>query len=103
MTELETIDLNFDVVGATVYQPDQQCYEWSLEQSITSYLNIETYTVMFVGVALLFLFAHEFCVMHPKLSKHAPYMVYSAKIMIYIFFFLYLVVIKMRLYYYITT
>ncbi len=79
------------------YVPDLQCSQWAIEQHITAYHNLETQAVLFVAGALLFLVAYEVCKEYPKLNKYADTMIYYSKLLLYIFFFIYIMVIKLQL------
>lgn len=88
------------VPSETEFIPSDSCIEWSTIQHVTAYNNIEFTYVMFVAGALMFLLAYEFCMEHEKTKKFAPKMAYFSKLMLYIFFFAFFVILKMRLYYY---
>ena len=83
------------------FTPSQSCVDWCILQHVTNYNNIELTTVLFVAGALFLLYGAEYCNEKEKLKKYSPRMIYLAKLMIYIFFFVYLFVIRLRLYYYI--
>lgn len=79
------------------YYPDNQCFEWALQQHVTIYNNLETWAVMIVVCCLILLLAYEFLNEHENLKKYSPSLIYFAKYVLYAFFFVYFVVIKSRL------
>lgn len=86
----------------TAYSPDRECFEWALNQHVTIYNNMELTLTLFVAAALTMLIIYEYLNDNERLRRHAPAFVSHAKYLIYIFFFMYFVVIKMRLVHYIT-
>lgn len=77
------------------------CNEWCIDQHVTGFNNMEYTSVFFIALALIMMFLYEICEEHDKLKKHSGKFISLAKTCIYIFFFVYFVVIKLRLYYYV--
>lgn len=80
--------------------PTQECADWCIKNQIVNYNNMEVTTIMFVVCALFMIYAYEFFETSQKLKEHSGYFIYLAKILIYIFFFMYFIVLKLRIYYY---
>lgn len=91
-----------NITNANEIITPKECFNWCSVQHVTGYSNIETIYVMFVAGALLCLIAYETLNETENLKKYAHHFVYYAKILLYIFFFAYFVILKMRLYYYFT-
>lgn len=96
---ITAINYNFDAVTELASEP--RCFNWCLEQNIINYNNLETQYVMVVAAALAFILIYEVCIEYEKLHKYAPYFIYFAKLSLYIFFFAYVFILKMRLFYYV--
>lgn len=92
--------MNLTILPETSKEFD--CKEWCLEQHITGFNNIETLTVMFVAGALIMIVGYEFCQEHEKLKKYSYHFIIYSKVLIYMFFFMYFIVLKLKLYHYIT-
>lgn len=84
-----------------VYIPDDACYQWGLEQNVTAYLNIENYSLIPLAVSITCILLYELCIEHETMKDYAHFFVEYAKYGLYIFFFIYFVIIKMRLYYFV--
>jgi hypothetical protein len=94
------MELNISEIN--IIQPqgvDKGCFDWCAVQHVTGYNNIETGYVMFIAGALALLLLAEYFNEKENLRKYTMTAVYLAKLLIYIFFFAYFVVLKMRLYY----
>lgn len=98
-----TIGLNESSLNiATQPLTQKGCFDWCVLQHVTGYNNIELGSVILIAVALLMLFIAEWCNESAKYKEHSGKFIYFAKLMIYIFFFVYFFVIRLRLYYYMT-
>lgn len=82
------------------WRPDESCFDWCLNQKVTSYNNLELTSTLFVLGAILMIFIYEYLNEKENLRKYAPYFVFYAKILLYMFFFYYLVVIRLGMYQY---
>lgn len=89
-------------LNQSLYEVGAQCRDWCVNQLVAGYNNIELTYILFVVLALLLIIAYEFCNEHERLKKYAPDMVYFAKIALYIFFFAYFVILRGRMYFYVS-
>lgn len=89
------------IINNTVgFIPQEDCAEWCISQSITGFNNIEVGAVMFVAGALILLYVAEYFYHNEKLRENIPTIINLAEILLYIFFFVYVIVIRLRMYYY---
>lgn len=96
--QLNTIGINEKTIG---YQADKNCLDWCVPQHVINYNNMETYNLWFVASAMICIFCAEYFIYKNNI-KVASFFIYVSKISIYIFFFVYFVILKLRLYYYAT-
>lgn len=78
--------------------PDQGCFNWCLEQQVVHSNNLELSTVALIGVAYTFILLasaedSEF------LMKYKEEFIYMAKLMLIVFFAVYILVIRLRIWY----
>lgn len=78
----------------------ESCSNWCILQHVTGYNNIETIYVLFVAGALICIILYETFAEFEKTKSFAPYFISFAKYLLYIFFFAYIFILKLRLYYY---
>lgn len=69
------------------YQPDEQAFEWCLNQKVIGYHNIEIYSVMLIAGSLVCIIAFEF--LREKHFSIAMKVLFFAKLSIYMFFIMY--------------
>lgn len=101
--DIPQLDLNASLnADHTVFKPSDQCFEWAVQQHIIAYNNIETWSVIFVAGAILLIYGFEFCMEHERFRKHAPVFIYLAKLCLYFFAFIYIMVFKLGLIRYIS-
>lgn len=90
-----------DQINSTLpYQATQKCANWCVEQQLVFYNNLEISAISFVLLALFMLYIAEFCNEHERFKNHSPTFIYMAKVSMYIFFFVFFIVIKLRMYYF---
>lgn len=81
------------------WQPDKSCFDWCTDQHVTYFSNLETKIIfLIVGILICLLIAEYF--FEKENYKEAYKTISISKILIYIFFFVYIIVIKMGLYNY---
>lgn len=92
--------MNWTINNTIGFIPQEDCANWCIEQSVTGFNNIEVGAVMFVAGALILLYVVEFFYEKESMREHIPKVVTLAEVLLYIFFFVYFIVIRLRLYYY---
>ncbi len=80
------------------YSPDTGCFDWCLEQQVVHSNNLEISAVGLVLVAYVFILLYgmdniEF------LHKYQSAFIYMAKLMLIAFFVVYILIIRLRIYY----
>lgn len=80
------------------YIPDDTCFDWCLQQQVVHSNNLEIYAVLLIFAAYIFILLAtledvEF------LKKYQTAFIYMAKLMIIVFFAVYILVIRLRIYY----
>ena len=91
---IPTIDINLQ----QPYIPTEDAFSWCVEQQVVHSNNIELYAVMFVVAAYVFIVAYgmddiEF------FNKYKNGFIYMAKLLLIAFFVIYILVIRLRIYY----
>lgn len=79
------------------YIPDQACFNWCLEQQVVHSNNIELYAVGFVALAYTFIVLYG--IETDFFQKYRSGFIYFAKLMLIAFFVVYILVIRLRIYY----
>jgi len=80
------------------YQPSNACFDWCLEQTVVHSNNLELYAVFFVLASYIFIILHSMDNV-AILKKFQPELIYMAKLMLIAFFVIYILVIRLRIYY----
>ncbi len=80
------------------FAPDNTCFDWCLNQQVVHSNNLELETVMLVVGAYIMIVLYsmddiDFCV------KYRNAFIYIAKLMLIAFFVIYILVIRLRIYY----
>lgn len=78
----------------------KECFNWCVVQKVTGYNNVETIYILFVAGALIMLIIYEMLEESENHNKYAPQFIFYAKTLLYIFFFAYFIILKLRFYYY---
>lgn len=84
------------------YSPSAACFDWAVQQQVTIYNNLEITGVLFIVGALFMLVIHEIMIEYRIKEDYAEHFVYFSKLMIYLFFFWFIFVLKLRMYYWVT-
>ncbi|HEC38843.1 hypothetical protein LCGC14_0636150 [marine sediment metagenome] len=92
--ELDTTIVN----GIQSFAPDNACFDWCLNQQVVHSNNLELETVLLVFGAYIMIVLYsmddvDFCV------KYRNAFIYIAKLMLIAFFVIYILVIRLRIYY----
>lgn len=82
------------------YIPTQKCADWCITNQVTNYNNMEIYAIIPVVISLTCIYIAEYCNEKEEFKMFSSTFYHMAKVSIYIFFFLFFVVIRLRLYYY---
>lgn len=80
------------------YSPTQQAFNWCLEQQVVHSNNLELYAVGIVGLAYVFILLYDLDEIE-FLNKYKSGFIYMAKLMLIVFFAIYILVIRLRIYY----
>lgn len=80
------------------YAPTDACFDWCIEQQVVHANNLELYAVAIVGVAYVFILLYEMDSIN-FFKRYQPELIYMAKLMLIIFFIIYILVIRLRVWY----
>lgn len=95
--KMEFIPLNLNVTDTLPYAPDDNCFNWCLEQQVVHSNNMEIYGVMFPAAAYIFILLYLTVDKYPKLEKYKSMFIYWAKLSLIMFFAFYILIIRLRL------
>ncbi len=80
------------------FAPDNACFDWCLTQQVVHSNNLELETVMLVFSAYIMIVLYSMDDV-PFLFKYRNAFIYVAKLMLIAFFVIYILVIRLRIYY----
>lgn len=95
ITAITSIDVPEIVINQ---QSGQACYEWCALQHLTFMNNINVIAAIFVTVALLILILHGILDNIDITRGKVNFLISIAKVFLYLFFFMWIFVIRLRLY-----
>ena len=96
-----TPELYLDIINNPQQQPfipDNAAFNWCLEQQVVHSNNIELYAIAFVLAAYIFILLYGMEDVE-ILKKYQPEFIYMAKLMLIAFFVIYIIVIRLSIYY----
>lgn len=89
------MELNINSIGTGhQYMPSEEAIEWCTSQKVINYNNLEINTVMILAIPIILTFLLEYMLIKNK-YRYTPLISYSIRISIYIFFYIYLVHVRM--------
>lgn len=82
------------------FTPSNDCFSWCTVQHVVNYNNMEVSSLWFIATALILIIIAEIMLYKPAWNKYASRTVYGAKIALFCFFWVYFIILRLRLYYY---
>lgn len=92
-------ELKLDIIDQyNQFIPDSSCFSWCLEQQVVHSNNLELSAVFLIFAAYIFIVLHSMDDVK-LLKRFQPELIYMAKLMLIAFFVIYILVIRLRIYY----
>lgn len=81
------------------YIPDTDAFNWCVEQQVTHSNNLELQFMLLPLAAFFMLIGYFWSLEYESTEKYAKGFVYMARLFLIVFFFVYILVIRLRIYY----
>ncbi len=94
--QFKAIDINVNPMQQFI--PSDACFSWCLEQQVVHSNNLELYAVGLVLMSYIFILLYDMDSIE-ILQKYRSELIYMAKLMLIVFFVVYILVIRLRIYY----